>query len=417
MSSAASCRTRSARARTSRTARWTSSSPRAPIPSGHPYSWDTIGSMEDLNAASLEDVKDWFRTYYGAANAVLVIAGDITAARGEDRRSSSISATSRPARLIKRQEAWIAKMSGEKRAMMQDRVPQARIYKTWNIPGYTHARLRAARSRVGHPRQRQEQPPLQAPGLQGSDRHGRAGGRRAVRDRLAAADDRDREAGRRSRARSRRRSTRSWRRSCARARRRRSSSASRTAGYAELRARHRAHRRLRRQVVHPRARARCSAARRISTRRDLQLAARSHAGGRAERRAAVALGRRVRAQRASRRRNTTSRRAGADRSKLPATGTPPDLKLPPLAADDAVERPEGRAGRAAQRAGRRHDADRRCRLCGGQPRDAGHGEARARHDPTRARRRATRCRSPSARESLGAQHRRGLFARYLVHLS
>ncbi len=49
-------------------------------PAGHPYSWETIGSMEDLNAASLEDVKEWFRTYYGAANAVLVIVGDITAA-------------------------------------------------------------------------------------------------------------------------------------------------------------------------------------------------------------------------------------------------------------------------------------------------------------------------------------------------
>ena len=49
-------------------------------PAGHPYSWETIGSMEDLNAASLDDVKEWFRTYYGAANAVLVIAGDITAA-------------------------------------------------------------------------------------------------------------------------------------------------------------------------------------------------------------------------------------------------------------------------------------------------------------------------------------------------
>ncbi|MDX1661123.1 MAG: pitrilysin family protein, partial [Gemmatimonadota bacterium] len=46
-------------------------------PNEHPYSWTTIGSMEDLNAASLDDVKDWFRRYYGAANATLVIAGDI----------------------------------------------------------------------------------------------------------------------------------------------------------------------------------------------------------------------------------------------------------------------------------------------------------------------------------------------------
>ena len=57
-----------------------SSSRISTYPAGHPYSWEPIGSMEDLNAASLEDVKDWFRAYYGAANAVLVIAGDITAA-------------------------------------------------------------------------------------------------------------------------------------------------------------------------------------------------------------------------------------------------------------------------------------------------------------------------------------------------
>jgi len=49
-------------------------------PAGHPYSWPVIGSMEDLNAASLDDVKDWFKTYYGAANAVIVVAGDIDAA-------------------------------------------------------------------------------------------------------------------------------------------------------------------------------------------------------------------------------------------------------------------------------------------------------------------------------------------------
>jgi zinc protease len=48
----------------------------ATYPAGHPYSWTVIGSMEDLNAASVEDVQEWFKTYYGAANAVLVVAGD-----------------------------------------------------------------------------------------------------------------------------------------------------------------------------------------------------------------------------------------------------------------------------------------------------------------------------------------------------
>src|SRR3546814_16607580 len=43
----------------------------------HPYGHSTIGSMADLDAASLDDVKGWFRTYYGPSNAVLVLAGDI----------------------------------------------------------------------------------------------------------------------------------------------------------------------------------------------------------------------------------------------------------------------------------------------------------------------------------------------------
>jgi len=48
----------------------------AVYPAGHPYSWPTIGSMADLSAASLEDVKGFFRTYYAPNNATLAIAGD-----------------------------------------------------------------------------------------------------------------------------------------------------------------------------------------------------------------------------------------------------------------------------------------------------------------------------------------------------
>ena len=104
-------------------------------PTGHPYSWQTIGYMEDLNAASLEDVKEWFRGYYGAANAVIVIAGDVTAADAKAKVEKYFGdIPSGP--VIKRQEDWIAKMTGTRRAMIQDHVPQARIYKVWNIPGY-----------------------------------------------------------------------------------------------------------------------------------------------------------------------------------------------------------------------------------------------------------------------------------------
>src|SRR5690606_27817879 len=91
--------------------------------------------MEDLNAATLEDVKEWFRTYYGAANAVLVIAGDVNPAEVRKKVEHYFGdIPSGP--VIKRHEAWIAKMSGEKRAMLQDRVPQARIYCVWNNPGF-----------------------------------------------------------------------------------------------------------------------------------------------------------------------------------------------------------------------------------------------------------------------------------------
>src|SRR5215217_1706401 len=53
-------------------------------PYSHPYSWSTIGSMEDLNAAKLEDVKEWYATYYGPNNAVLSLAGDITLDRAKE---------------------------------------------------------------------------------------------------------------------------------------------------------------------------------------------------------------------------------------------------------------------------------------------------------------------------------------------
>src|SRR4051794_7029468 len=51
------------------------------FPPGHPYHHTTIGSMADLDAASLADVKQWFRDKYGPNNAVLVVAGDTTAAQ------------------------------------------------------------------------------------------------------------------------------------------------------------------------------------------------------------------------------------------------------------------------------------------------------------------------------------------------
>jgi zinc protease len=104
-------------------------------PPNHPYSWTVIGSMEDLDAAKLDDVKDWFRTYYGAANAVVVVAGDIDAdaARQKVEKYFGDIPGGPP---VARQRAWVAKRTGSQRGIMQDRVPQARIYKVWNIPAW-----------------------------------------------------------------------------------------------------------------------------------------------------------------------------------------------------------------------------------------------------------------------------------------
>ena len=102
-------------------------------PAGHPYSWTVIGSMEDLDRAELDDVREWFKTYYGAANAVVVVAGDI---EPEDvkRRVEHYFGDIPSGPPVARQRAWIAKRSGTHRQTVEDQVPQARVYKVWNIP-------------------------------------------------------------------------------------------------------------------------------------------------------------------------------------------------------------------------------------------------------------------------------------------
>ena len=103
------------------------------FPKGHPYSWSVIGSMEDLDAASLEDVQNWFKTYYGPNNAVLALAGDIDLETAKEKVKKYFGDIPAGPPLIK-PDIWIAKRSEEKRDVMYDNVPQARIYKSWNVP-------------------------------------------------------------------------------------------------------------------------------------------------------------------------------------------------------------------------------------------------------------------------------------------
>ncbi|HEX2163334.1 MAG TPA: pitrilysin family protein, partial [Thermoanaerobaculia bacterium] len=110
---------------------------KATFPAGHPYSWTVIGSMEDLDAASLEDVQEWFRGYYGPNNATIVVAGDVDAATARAKVEEYFGDIP-PGPPVARWEHWPAKPTQERRARVEDRVPQSRLYMVWNAPGMTH---------------------------------------------------------------------------------------------------------------------------------------------------------------------------------------------------------------------------------------------------------------------------------------
>ena len=114
----------------------------ASFPADHPYHWLPIGSMEDLDAASLDDVKEWFRTYYGAANAVLVLAGDIDVATARTQAQKYFGHIP-PGPAITRPESWVAARTESTRETMYDQVAQTRLHRFWNTPedGTTEADL------------------------------------------------------------------------------------------------------------------------------------------------------------------------------------------------------------------------------------------------------------------------------------
>ena len=103
-------------------------------PAGHPYSWTVIGSMKDLDAASMTDVQEWFKTNYGPNNTVLVLAGDISPQEALAKVEKYFGEIPAGPPLAKH-EAWVAKRTGTHRTTVQDRVPQSRLYRVWNVPG------------------------------------------------------------------------------------------------------------------------------------------------------------------------------------------------------------------------------------------------------------------------------------------
>lgn len=104
------------------------------FPTGHPYHHSTIGSMGDLNSASLDDVKKWFTDNYGPNNAVLVLAGDVDVATAKAKAQEWFGDIARgpavqmPAVPVPTLPAPLAKE-------IKDLVPTTRIYRMWAIPG------------------------------------------------------------------------------------------------------------------------------------------------------------------------------------------------------------------------------------------------------------------------------------------
>jgi zinc protease len=105
-------------------------------PQGHPYRWPTIGYMEDLTAATYDDVVQFFRTYYQPANASLVIAGDIDPAKTRaavEKWFADVKPGAAPVPPIDYPHPVLNEV---KRKTIQDRVQLPRLYLTWLTPAH-----------------------------------------------------------------------------------------------------------------------------------------------------------------------------------------------------------------------------------------------------------------------------------------
>ncbi|HKQ51444.1 MAG TPA: pitrilysin family protein, partial [Pyrinomonadaceae bacterium] len=104
-------------------------------PNGHPYAHDVIGTHEDLTAASVDDVKDFFKTYYTPNNLSLVIAGDFDPAEAK-RLVEKYFGTIPAGPALDRPPRSVSKLDSEKTIEVNDRVPQERTYFAWHTPAY-----------------------------------------------------------------------------------------------------------------------------------------------------------------------------------------------------------------------------------------------------------------------------------------
>jgi zinc protease len=102
------------------------------FPPDHPYHWLTIGSAEDLQAMSLEDVREFFSTYYHPANASLTIAGDIAPERAFELAEEYFAGI--PAGPVPTPVAANGSLQQATRLVLEDRVELPRLYLAWHAP-------------------------------------------------------------------------------------------------------------------------------------------------------------------------------------------------------------------------------------------------------------------------------------------
>jgi zinc protease len=107
----------------------------AMYPKGHPYSWSVIGSMDDLSAASEEDVKSFFRLYYAPNNATLAVVGDFDPAQAKAWIQKYFADLPK-GQPVQRPNVALGKLEASKRLVYEDRVQVPRLYIQWPTVGF-----------------------------------------------------------------------------------------------------------------------------------------------------------------------------------------------------------------------------------------------------------------------------------------
>jgi predicted Zn-dependent peptidase len=105
-------------------------------PAGNPYHHTVIGSMSDLDHASLEVVKDWFRSHYGPNNAVLVLAGDISAAEAKNLVGKYFGDIPSGPKSVPA-PALVPTLKARVTRTFHDEVANTTVYRMWAVPGIT----------------------------------------------------------------------------------------------------------------------------------------------------------------------------------------------------------------------------------------------------------------------------------------